>query len=166
MRRNRVIEGVKDYLWGDGLDFWNTPKHEIHDYPLTNPIHDFVIWGNQGGPFHLARHITEKFRSGDYDSFIRDTVSNMPGPYGRRRRYRPAVSTVIYKSSGSSSRAYQQNGSPGGIRPSKKKGPVSYDIPQEGYRKRSGTRGPCESGYVLQKVKGRWMCVRSSTRKR
>ncbi len=65
-----------------------------------------------------------------------------------------------YKSSGSSSRAYQQNGSPGGTRPSKKKGPDSYDIPQEGYRKVSGSRGPCEFGYKLRKVRGRWMCVR------
>ena len=37
--------------------------------------------------------------------------------------------------------------------------PKRYDIPQHGYRKISGRRGPCDSGYVLRKVNGRWMCV-------
>ena len=75
-----------------------------------------------------------------------------------------------YKSSGSSSRAYQQNGSPGGTRPSKKSGSgVGAYRPWHGDGTngwKSGHRGPCRSGFKLQKVKGNWMCVRSSTRKK
>ncbi len=105
---------------------------------------------------------------------VMDPVGTMRGVSGALNTYKRLAGIAAaynyfnkpknYKSSGSSSRAYQQNGSPGGT--SSKKGPASYDIPQEGYRKRSGTRGPCESGYVLKKVKGRWMCVRRRTRKR
>jgi hypothetical protein len=73
--------------------------------------------------------------------------------------YHSAIRFMNYKSLASSSSSYQQNGGASGT-PAGAGGPDSYDIPQEGYRKRSGIRGPCQSGYVLQKVKGRWMCVR------
>ena len=69
-----------------------------------------------------------------------------------------------YKSLASNSSSYQQNGGASGTT-AVAGGPDSYDIFQEGYRKRSGTRGPCQSGYVLKKVKGRWMCVRKHNRK-
>ena len=40
------------------------------------------------------------------------------------------------------------------------RGPSAYEIPQHGYKKVSGRRGPCDPGYVLRKKNGRWMCVR------
>ena len=74
-----------------------------------------------------------------------------------------------YKSSGSSSRAYQQNGSPGGTRPSKKKGPRDSKpdmFPVGKSWNVEHARHMCPDGYDLKKIKGKWMCVRSSTRKR
>lgn len=161
-RVKRLIDEAKDYLWGDGLDFWNTPGHEVHDWPLTNPLHDLVIWNTGGkGNAHLARHHLDKIFSGDYDHYL-GSVSSKPITV---TGYRPHSKPKNYKSSSSSTSSYQQYGGGGGTT-AVAGGPDSYDIPQEGYRKRSGIRGPCESGYVLKKVKGRWMCVRSSTHKK
>lgn len=163
MRRNRSIpDAVKEYLWGDGLDPWNTPRHEVHDYPLTNPLHDLVIWGNQGGPAAFGRYHLDKFMSGDYDSIIKEAASYFP--IRHRRRSRPTVSVLNYKSSGSSSRAYQQNGSPGDT---SKKSRSRVGAYRPWHDSSTGLPAqPCRPGYDLKKVKGNWMCVLRRTRKR
>jgi hypothetical protein len=69
-----------------------------------------------------------------------------------------------YKSLASSSSSYQQNGGAGDT--SKRSG-SSYPAP--GYNelraRKSQGLSACEPGYVLKKVKGRWMCVRKHNRK-
>ncbi len=172
MRHNRnIVEVVKDYLWGDGLDVWNTPKHEIHDYPLTNPLQDAVIWGNKLGPAAYARHHLDKFMSGDYDSLIKEAVDYLPTI--RRRRFRPAVFTANYKSSGSSSRAYQQNGSPGDTSSLAEKAVAYGGLAYLGYKyatedmyKLPLSSRKCRPGFVKKKIGGKWMCVRKHSRKK
>ncbi len=60
------------------------------------------------------------------------------------------------KSSGSSSERNGTHVGPGGT----KNRPDTYSIPQTGYTKRAGTKGPCDDGYVLAKVKGKWLCMK------
>ena len=87
------------------------------------------------------------------DSGARRNVTPAGYVFGRHRQ-------DLYKSPASSSSSYQQNGGAGG-----NEDVTRYDIPQHGYRKKSGSRGPCSPGYHLEKVKGKWMCVRESSKK-
>jgi len=169
--RRRIIEEVKDYLWGDGLDFWNTPRHEVHDFPLTNPLHDIAFWVTSGGSLAQARDHMKKVVSGDYNDFLKKPFDYQP--IIGRRRYRPSVSTDTYKSLASSSSSYQQNGGASGtqetppILPNRTINRMIKNLRNTADRsrwKREG--GACPPGYVLKKVKGRWMCVRSSTHKK
>jgi ribosomal protein S27AE len=71
-----------------------------------------------------------------------------------------AAANLVYdiatKSSGPRSERNGPNVGPGG----NKKRPDTYSIPQTGFKKKAGTKGPCADGYVLAKVKGRWLCMK------
>lgn len=78
-----------------------------------------------------------------------------------------------YKSSGSSSRAYQQNGSPGGTSSLSEKAVAYGGLAYLGYKyatedmyKLPLSSRRCRPGFVKKKIGGNWMCVRRHTRKR
>ena len=162
MRRAMEIKGpVKDYLWGDGLDFWNTPSHKVHDFPLTNPLQDFIIW-NQGGKGStaLGKHHLEKLRSGDYNDMLMKPFG------GRPTTYKPICKSKNYKSSSSSLSSYQQNGGGGGTKgPSGAVAPSAKFTGVIAYKRRGKPTMRCPEGYGLKKIKGRWMCVPNHNRK-
>jgi len=159
------------------LDEWN----DRHDFIGLSPRNwvspiDFtpIGWINKGRKavkaarvgYRLGKRGLSNFGRAAYRESRRHAASAGGSLIGKGARR----STSTQQSSGSSSRAYQQNGSPGGTRPSKKSGSgVGAYRPWHGDGTngwKSGHRGPCRSGFKLQKVKGNWMCVRSSTRKK
>ena len=162
-RAKEIREAVEDYLWGDGLDFWNTPRHKVHDFPLTNPLQDLVIW-NQGGKglTSLARHHLEKFGSGDYNDMLMKPFG------GRPTTYKPIRRSKNYKSSSSSLSSYQQNGG-GGDTPSIAEralayGYLAYKVHEFATEKQYPKHRyvPCRDGFVEKRVNGKLMCVRST----
>ena len=164
-RATKIKEAVKDYIWGDGLDTWNTPSHKVHDFPFTNPLHDLVIWNTGGkGVVALARHQTEKLLSGDYNDMLTKPFG------GRPTIYKPIRSSKNYKSSSSSLSSYQQNGG-GGDTPSIAEVVVALGFlgskvhefaTEKQYPKHPAMR--CRPGFVEKRVNGKLMCV-PSTRK-
>ncbi len=118
---------------------------------IQDPIHS---WQRAGTIIKTYNRIgkTAAISKGAYDHF-----------------YRPKK----YKSPASSSSSYQQNGGAGGtqetppILPNRTINRMIKTLRNSADRsrwKREG--GACPPGYVLKKVKGRWMCVRSSTHKK
>ena len=164
-RAKKIKEAVKDYIWGDGLDFWNTPSHKVHDFPFTNPLHDIVIWNTGGkGVAALAEHHMEKLLSGDYNDMLMHPLGGTPAAY------KPVRESKKYKSSSSSLSSYQQNG--GGGDTSKRS--ASYRIPgspskftgrfKDGHNDhwrgvtQEWIRNPCKKGYRPDKINGKWVC--------
>jgi len=70
------------------------------------------------------------------------------------------------ESSASSSSSYQQNGGAGGNQDFYA-APGIYTVrgKRVDYNAIAGSRGPCAPGYVLNKVKGKWICVRKTSKK-
>ena len=80
--------------------------------------------------------------------------------------YHSAIRFLNYKSLASSSSSYQQNGGASGTRsisPTMSQATVKRAIRDSDVR--LVEQHVCPPGYDLQKVKGRWMCVRKHNRK-
>ncbi len=96
------------------------------------------------------------------ESGARRNVTPAGYVFGRHRQN-------LYKSPASSSSSYQQNGGAGGttvppILPSRiVNRMMKMDAQTRSLFRREG--GACPSGYELKKVKGKWMCVRKSSKK-
>jgi len=159
---NKIEEELRD------LEEWND-RHDVVGLTPGNwvsPI-DFtpIGWINKGRKAYKAAKTGYKLGRRGLTTFGKAAYKE-----SKRHSISAAGSLVTkamqrYESSGSSSRAYQQNGSPGGT--SSKKGP--RDSKPDTFPARKFSRmgkHHCPDGYDLKKVKGRWMCVRSSTRKR
>ncbi len=170
MIRPRTREEIEDARRGlTSLASWN----DRHDVIGLSPDHwispiDFspIGWINKGRKAVKAARVGYRLGKRGLSTFgraaYREARQHAAGAgmslIGKgARRY---VSTK--QSSGSSSRAYQQNGSPGGTRTSKKK---SYSLDGLGLSWRQferiakGTYNPCVEGYTPRKVRGKWMCV-------
>jgi len=167
------IDYVEDKV--DDLDEWND-RHDFIGLSPSNwvsPI-DFtpIGWINKGRKavkaarvgYRLGKRGLTTFGRAAYKESRRHAASAGGSLIGKgARRF-----TSTQQSSGSSSRAYQQNGSPGGT--SKRS-----MLEPEWVKQRTGSKrwpGPqtevprCPPGYDLKKVKGRLMCVRRRTRKK
>lgn len=116
-------------------------------------------------------------------SMVTDPLGAMQGTHRMLKTYKHATQVAgaytyfnkirNYKSSGSSSRAYQQNGSPGGT-PSLAEKALAYGgLAYLGYKyatedmyKLTPSMDGCRPGFVKKKIGGNWMCVRTKIRTR
>lgn len=181
MIRPRTREEIEDARRGlSSIAAWND-RHDVVGLSPGNwisPI-DFtpIGWINKGRKavkaakvgYRLGRRGLTTFGRAAYREARRHAAGAGTSLIGKgARRY-----VSLQQSSGSSSRAYQQNGSPGGTSSLSEKAAAYGGLAYLGYKyatedmyKLPLSSRKCRPGFVKKKIGGKWMCVRKHSRKK